>query len=39
MITSAKSGIRKPKQLLSLDTYIVNLELASFKKSSKDPKW
>jgi len=39
MITRAKSGIRKAKVFLSLDTDIVGLEPTSFKQASKDPKW
>jgi len=39
MITRAKSGIRKPKTIWSLDTSIVGLESTSFKKAFKDSKW
>ena len=34
MVTQAKSGIRKPKHILSLNTDTVGLECTSFKKAS-----
>ena len=39
MITRAKSGIRKPKTLLSLDTGIVGLQPTSFKQAFTYSKW